>query len=110
MEKEMVEKIKKMSWGKSLEYKEALRDVLEMVRKQQESHEAINMLAIMGYATKNLWHISVLREQFNCLGVKDSYLLEILEKALTSDNVMVEINLAIINEAENNGLTQKCID
>ncbi len=60
-----------------------------------------------GYYTRVLWHVRDVQLLYSC---DNEVAMEILDKALTNDNIMVDTELEIMNAADEINLTLKCID
>ena len=75
--------------------------------KQYLEKLALKFLESRGYYIRCLWHINDVKRLYNC---DKEIAMEILDRALTNDNIMVDTELEIMNAAEEINLTLKCID
>lgn len=65
--------------------------------------EALNFLESQGFFVQNLWHVKDVQEKFDCT---EEEAIDVLEKAVNGEWIMVEINNRIWSEGYSNNLKE----
>lgn len=74
---------------------------IESFVNEVQTEQAKDILKNLGYAVDNLWHISEIKDQYNCT---DEEAFKVLNGALKNSAIMEEIRFAIGMHADNEKL------